>query len=120
MSETPSLRRLAHALTSFVELQYFRVGEGQSLVDQGMDEAREDAVQSFLDYIDDNEEDDVEEAKRELAWVLRLPSDRFASVVRDLHVPVPRFDVEDIRRLLELLWARAWPDDDWRSFATVP
>ena len=115
MSETPSLRRLSHALTSFVDLQYFRLADDQSLFNSGMDEGREDAVQNFLNYLDDNEEEDVAETKHELAWVLRLPSDRFEEVARQLNVPVPRFDVSDIRRLLEQLWERAWPDDDWRS-----
>lgn len=117
MQDAPSLRRLSHALTSFVDLQYFRLEPNESLFDSSMDEAREDAIRNFLNYIDDNEEEDVEEAKRELAWVLRLPPDQFEEVVRRLNVPVPRFDIADIRRLLELLWVRAWPDEDWRAAA---
>jgi hypothetical protein len=113
--DQPSLRRLSHALTSFVDLQYFRLEPNQFLFDGSMDEGREDAVQNFLNYVSDSEEDEVEETRRELAWVLRLPEDRFEEIVRQLNVPVPRFDIAEIRRLLELLWERAWPDEDWRA-----
>jgi hypothetical protein len=106
------LDRLALAVTSFIELNYVHLPPGGSLFDADREEPREEAVDSFLTWLDDAEDDDVADVQRALAWVLNLPPDRFADVAGRLHVPFPRFDPPEIRRFLELLWERS-AKDDW-------
>lgn len=106
------LDALGHACLSFVDLQYLRLGPEESLFDAGAATARDEAVGYFLTYLRDEGPVREDEVRRALAWVLNLPADRFAVTVRRVGIPVPRFDVEDVRRFLELLWQRAW--GDWR------
>ena len=107
------LDRLALACMSFVDLQYVRLAPDGSLFDAAGDEAREEAVINFLTYLEDDEEEDVAEVRRTLAWLLNLSPERFGDVVYRLRIPYPRFDPADIRRFLELLWTRAW-GGDWQ------
>lgn len=113
------LDRLAHAMTAFVDLNYLRLPDDGSLFDEAWTAEREDALSSFVSYLDDDEDDDAEEVERALAWVLNLPGERFVDTVRRLKVPYPRFDPTDIRRFLELLRARS-AGDDWRVDGFAP
>jgi hypothetical protein len=106
------LDRLAYAVTHFVELQYIRLPAEGSFFDAEWDEPRDDAVADFRSYLDHDEDDNVREVQRALCWVLNLPPARFAEVSRDLHIPYPRFEPVEVRRFLELLWARSF-DGDW-------
>jgi hypothetical protein len=102
------LDALRHALLSFVDLQYLRLGPEESLFDPAATGGREEAVEHFLTYLRDEDASQGEKVRRALAWVLNLPDAEFEATVRRLKIPVPRFDPADIRRLLELLWQRAW------------
>ena len=113
------LDRLTLALGSFIELNYAYLPPDGSLFDADREEPREEAVATFRTYLDDDEDDDVAEVQRALAWVLNLPPDRFAETAARLHVPFPRFDAPEVHRFLELLWTRTSPDG-WRIAGFQP
>ena len=113
------LDRLTLALGSFIELNYAYLPPDGSLFDADRQEPREEAVATFRTYLDDDEDDDVADVQRALAWVLNLPPERFADTAARLHVPFPRFDAPEVHRFLELLWTRTSPDD-WRIAGFQP
>ena len=111
-SRAIDLGRLSSAFTSFVELSYVELGPGESLFDGVHRGEREQAVSAFAEYVYDRHDEEL--AYRDaLAWTLNLPDDRFAELLPRLKVRFPhQRDPAEIRRFLELLWARTW--GDWR------
>ncbi|HEY9607019.1 MAG TPA: hypothetical protein V6C85_35755 [Allocoleopsis sp.] len=101
------LEYLDSAWTSFIELKYLDLSENESLFDAKHTNALNQAVHDFIQHVSDNN-DREEEIRRAMAWVLNLSPAQFESVVRNLRIPFPRFNIDDIRRFLELLWEQTW------------
>ncbi|MBN1204064.1 MAG: hypothetical protein JXB05_03960 [Myxococcaceae bacterium] len=102
---------LARAWTSFVDMNYVQLPPEASMFDPDRIERLEEAAHDFLGHLRDNN-DDENEIRRAMGWVLNLPPERFYHVIHALRIPYPHHEPTEVRRFLELLWQRAWAD--WR------
>lgn len=99
---------LSCAWLSFVELRYL---EAESIFEPKNTDALEEAIQDFINHLRDYEDREAE-IRKAMCWVLNLPPEKFKDVVYELRIPFPRFDPDEIRRYLELLWERAF--SNWK------
>jgi hypothetical protein len=101
---------LERAVTACIGLSYVELADGDSVMDDKYEAARADAIKSMRDFVAD--EDYEEEIRRAIVYMLNVDQETFEKHLRWLRFPLPKWEPDAARALLQQMWEAIW--GHWR------